>query len=481
MSNIQSLRDSLISNIGVAFKTVVFTLQSQPDWYLFVLGMLFGILCALIISRYVVQSVKSRESTILSHTVKEFINEKNKAEAILTDLDVGIVAYGSDGVLLNSNPAFCKIMNTTEPPSTFKKFLVRYGQDNGLQAGILLGTGVNAAIYQINDRIIRMRLKEAHLDEGVKAATIVVIQDITDQENEEKRRKDFVANVSHELKTPLTTIRTYSESLLDWGLEEKNKESIKKDVYRIHEDAVRMGALVEDLLLLSSIDSKEMRPNMEQHDLGSIVRGIVDRMQIQAQDKNIDLKCYSLAKIPWIFVNRSSIERIIINILSNAIKYTEPNGTVTVYMGVLLEDAYVKIADTGFGIEKDKMQHIFNRFYRVDMTGSRMYGGTGLGLSIAKELAELHGGEITVSSVLGKGSEFIFKIPSAKTVFEDSIGYVSSNSTNNDILYRMAKETLLERAKSIGLELDSLLSLENKQAKELIKQTVYIDEWDTLE
>jgi signal transduction histidine kinase len=220
---------------------------------------------------------------------------------------------------------------------------------------------------------------------------------------------------------------------------------------------------------------------MEQHDLGSIVRGIVDRMQIQAQDKNIDLKCYSLAKIPWIFVNRSSIERIIINILSNAIKYTEPNGSVTVYMGVLLEDAYVKIADTGFGIEKDKIQHIFNRFYRVDMTGSRMYGGTGLGLSIAKELAELHGGEITVNSVLGKGSEFIFKIPSAKTVFEDSVGYVPSNTTNNDILYRMAKETLLERAKNIGLEIDSLLSLEDGQAQELIKQTVYIDEWDTPE
>ncbi len=481
MSNIQSLGDSIISSIGNAFETVVLMLQRQPDWYLLLLGMLFGIVFALVISKYVLQHVKNRESNILNYTVSKFINEKNKAEAILTDLDVGIVAYGSDGVLLNSNPAFCKIMDTTEPPSTFKKFLVKYGQNNGLQAAILLGTGVNAAIFQINDRIIRMRLKEAHLDEGVKAATIVVIQDITDQENEEKRRKEFVANVSHELKTPLTTIRTYSESLLEWGLEEKNKDSIKKDVFRIHEDAVRMGTLVEDLLLLSSIDSREMRPNMEQHDLGSIVRGIVDRMQIQAQDKNIDLKCYSLAKIPWIFVNRSSIERIIINILSNAIKYTEPNGSVTVYMGVLLEDAYVKIADTGFGIEKDKIQHIFNRFYRVDMTGSRMYGGTGLGLSIAKELAELHGGEITVNSVLGKGSEFIFKIPSAKTVFEDSVGYVPSNTTNNDILYRMAKETLLERAKNIGLEIDSLLSLEDGQAQELIKQTVYIDEWDTPE
>jgi len=443
-------------------------------------GVLFGFGLGYLIWKLRMKYSYRKQSSLLDGTVAEFINEKNKAEAILIDLDVGILAYNSNGVLISHNPAVCAILGIPEPPETFKDFLMEYGRENGLQAGFLLGSGLSAAIFQTKDRIVRIRLKEAKLDQGMKAANIAVIQDITEQENEEKRRKEFVANVSHELRTPLTTIKTYSESLLEWGLKEKNKESIRKDVFRIHEDSVRMGTLVEDLLLLSSIDSKGMRPKMDQHDLSSVLRSVVDRMQIQAEEKHIELSCYTLAKLPMVFVDRSDIERIMINIISNAIKYTDQNGKVTVYLGILADDVYVKVSDTGFGIEKEKLPLIFNRFYRVDMTGSRMYGGTGLGLSIAKELTELHGGDITVKSVLGKGTEFIVRIPSARKVFEDALSALTINLVGTSVLYRMANETLALRAKEIGWNVDSLNKLTMSQIEELAKRTAYQDEWDSL-
>lgn len=460
------------------YRQVVFVMQDRYGWVILLSGLLSGIIIGGVIYTIRTRYLFKRQSNLLDGTVAEFINEKNKAEAILIDLDVGILAYNSYGQLINSNPEACNILSVKEPPSTFKQFLKDYGQDNGLQAGVILGTEALSAVLQINEKVIRLRLKEAKLDQETKAANIVVIQDITEQYNEEKRRKEFVANVSHELKTPLTTIKTYSESLLDWGLDEKNAESIRKDVFRIHEDAVRMGTLVENLLLLSSIDSKGMCPKMDQYDLSSILKAVVERMQIQAEEKKIELSCYTLARLPWVFIDRTDVERIMINIIGNAIKYTDQNGKVTVYLGVLADAVYVKVSDTGFGIEKDKLPFIFNRFYRVDMTGSRMYGGTGLGLSIAKELAELHGGDITVKSVLGKGSDFIIRIPFAKKVFEDAISAMIINTSGSSILYRMAGDVVLQRAKEIGIDPNEFHLLTKDEIEDLAKKTVYEDEWD---
>lgn len=472
--------NKLIVEFSKKIDHLTLVMKEQSGWIVLFVGMVAGFAIAYFLLKIRMKYSYRKQSTLLNGTVAEFINERNKAEAILIDLDVGILAYNSNGLLISFNPAVCSILSIKEPPETFKGFLMEYGKENGLQAGFLLGTGSSTAVFQTHDKIVRMRLKEAKLDQGTKAANIVVMQDITEQENEEKRRKEFVANVSHELKTPLTTIKTYSESLLEWGLKEKNKESIRKDVFRIHEDAVRMGTLVEDLLLLSSIDSKGMRPKMDQHDLSSVLRAVVERMQIQAEEKKIELSCYTLAKLPWVFVDRSDIERIMINIISNAIKYTEQNGKVTVYLGVLADDVYVKVTDTGFGIEKEKLPFIFNRFYRVDMTGSRMFGGTGLGLSIAKELVELHGGDITVKSVLGKGTDFVVRIPSARKVFEDALSSWAINTVGSSILYRMASEAVALRAKEIGFDLEISTMLTKNQIEELAFKTAYQDDWDAL-
>jgi two-component system phosphate regulon sensor histidine kinase PhoR len=419
---------------------------------------------------------RRRKDKEVASMVSRFVEERDKSEAILTDLDVGILAYSSDGVLINSNPAAKRMLNPEPVAEKLTDFLQAFGQDNGLQAAMLLGTAQASGKISVEDRILRARYKESRFDEGRKAGTIVVLQDITESEREEKQRKDFVANVSHELKTPLTTIKTYSESLLEWGLVEKSADAIRKDLWRIHDDSLRMERLVEDLLLLSSIDSRGIRTRMEQLDFSKLIRQSVDRLQHQAQEKQIELTCFSVARTPFVYVDRTAIERVMNNLISNAIKYTDRGGQIKVYIGYLVDDAYVKVSDSGFGIDREHISQIFNRFYRVDMTGSRMYGGTGLGLSIAKELVELHEGRITVASTLGKGTEFTVLIPIAKKVFTDTVEACRSGWPRNDVLHQSATADLQQLAVELDLARESLSEIEANNWPVLLSKVLFNNE-----
>lgn len=409
-------------------------------------GLLLGLYCQLSNRRY-----RRRKDREIASIVSQFVEERTKSEVILLDLDVGVVAYGRDGYLINANPAARKMLAQSPIPENLNTFIDTYGQENGIQAAILLGSESISGKISVGDRIIRLRLKTTRFDETQQAGSLVVLTDITDQENEEKQRKEFVANVSHELKTPLTTIKTYSESLLDWGLSEKPEDAVRKDIWRIHDDALRMERLVEDLLLLSSIDSKGIRVRMETLDFAYLVRQAVERLQHQALEKQVEMTCYALNRLPAVYVDRTAMERVITNLVSNAIKYTERGGQIKIYISHLIDDVYVKVADTGFGIDKDHLPRIFNRFYRVDMTGSRMFGGTGLGLSIAKELVDLHGGKINVVSVLGKGTEFTVMVPVARKIFYDTLEGCQSNNPLTDSMHLAAAAELQSLAIDLGL------------------------------
>ncbi|MCD8499547.1 MAG: cell wall metabolism sensor histidine kinase WalK [Clostridiales bacterium] len=412
---------------------------------------------------------KVNNRTISSY-VQQFVEERSKSEAILADLDIGVIAYSFDGQMINANPAARTMFQPQGIPDRLDEFFERYGQNNGLQAARLLGRDDIVVQVVLADKILRVRLKESRFEEGRKAGNLVIVQEITDQERLEKQRKEFVANVSHELKTPLTTIKTYSESLLDWGLDEKNDDGIRKDVRRIHDDAIRMEHLVADLLLLSSIDSKGIRVRMEQQDLAAMVRQTVDRLMHQALDKNIVLESFAVTTIPPIYADRSSVERILVNLISNAIKYTDKGGSIKVYIGHLIDDVYVKVVDTGFGIEKEHLPHIFNRFYRVDMTGSRMFGGTGLGLSIARELAELHGGKITVDSTLGKGTEFSVILPSAEKIYRDTLTAIHDGLTSQSLINQFAQRDLEDCARDCFDPDKDLESLDAEQCEQLLNR-----------
>ena len=437
------------------------------------LGMLFiGLLSGLIISFIIFSIFYKRRKQSSS---QQAVNVKSKMdvedvsmEVIFEELDLGVLVFGTDRRLTLANHAAETLLGTSDLPKSLEDFLTKYGEENGLKARFILSKGPTSAQWHDSDRVLRIVIKQSRVDSPQNSGHIVLLQDITDQELQEKQRKEFVANVSHELKTPLTTITTYSESLLDWGLDEKQKDGVRKDLMRIHDDAIRMEGLVADLLLLSSIDSRKLQNRMEPLDFSFLIKQTVDRMLVQAKEKQQRLSFMEMSKLPVVFGDRSSLERVVSNLISNSIKYTDPKGSIKVYVGRVLDSVYVKVTDTGHGIEEKHIGQIFNRFYRVDMTGSRMYGGTGLGLAIAQELVSMHMGQISVQSALGQGSSFTVMIPLASKVYCDTLTDVLSNVTLHSELRIAAAKELVSQLNERGESIDSLRDLSDEQLQKLI-------------
>ena len=440
------------------------------------LGVLIGLIGGVIYSRYKAKYFSNEAERRIKNIISDFKKEKDTSETILRELQVGVLAYGADGRLITGNPSANALLGIRDIPQTMQGFLNRYGKDNGISLALMLQTNNVTGNVAVKDRIVRLRITRAQLSMYKTPSWIVIIQDITEQEREDKQRKEFVANVSHELKTPLTTISAYSETLLDWGLEGKTIQEIRSDIARIHDDSNRMDHLVQNLLLLSSIDSRGIRPNMVQYDIVSLMRQVVSRMQIQAQEKNIDLKSSVLSIVPPVFGDPTAIDRILTNLTSNAIKYTDHNGRVTVSLQKTDNYISLKVADNGMGVSKENLPRLFDRFYRVDSTGSRKYGGTGLGLSIAKELTELQGGTISVSSTLGKGSEFVITIPKAETTYRETLAAILSDSPRTEILFENARQYLMKAAEDIDLPVYELSKITGEQIEELLSYLLMVTE-----
>ena len=170
-----------------------------------------------------------------------------------------------------------------------------------------------------------------------------------------------------------------------------------------------MARLVTDLLTLSRYDNNKNKTKKVQFDLGELVKKCQEKLAIEIKKKNHDVKCFVTADVPLVYADKDDIERVILNILTNSIKYTKENGEIKIYVGFVYNDAYIKIFDNGIGIPEEDLSRIFERFYRVDKARTREMGGTGLGLSIAKEILDKNGGSIDIKSVVGKGTEVVKK------------------------------------------------------------------------
>ncbi len=241
---------------------------------------------------------------------------------------------------------------------------------------------------------------------------VLVFHDITELKKLEQMRKDFLANVSHELKTPITSIKGFSETLLDGAMD--NKKFCEHFLRIILKESERMQGLIEDLLDLSKIEQQGFRLNMGTVDMKGILEDIHMVLDNKAGEKEISLQVNVLKRVS-VIGDPSRLKQIFINLINNAIVYTPAGGVVSVE---LLEDkynAYIKVSDTGIGISKEEIPRIFERFYRVDKARSRNTGGTGLGLSIVKHLVEAHQGTITVDSEVGEGTTFTVVLPKSAT------------------------------------------------------------------
>jgi two-component system phosphate regulon sensor histidine kinase PhoR len=240
---------------------------------------------------------------------------------------------------------------------------------------------------------------------------VLVFHDVTELRRLERMRQDFVANASHELKTPLASIKAYTESLLDWALSDCSVNV--RFLQRIDEQAERLNQLVLDLLSLSRIESGQGLFDHQPLPIVAVLASCVEahRDRAAARDIKLSLEPGDWGQAPWVCADEEAVRQIADNLIDNAIKYTRENGSVRVICsvsGIYLDFA---VADTGIGIPRDELPRIFERFYRVDKARSRELGGTGLGLSIVKHLVQAIGGHLNVTSRLGSGSTFTVRLP----------------------------------------------------------------------
>jgi two-component system phosphate regulon sensor histidine kinase PhoR len=250
---------------------------------------------------------------------------------------------------------------------------------------------------------------------GVDAAegkTMLVFHDLTRLKKLERMRVDFVANVTHEIKTPLTAILGYVETLQEGAIDDR--ETARKFLCTIARHAERLNRLVEDLLTISNTELGEIHFSFESVALSGIAQSVLHMIQQKADEKKIRIASAIPEDLPLIQADRDRLSQVLINVLDNAVKFTPEGGTVSLSAAPAAgSEVVVKIADTGIGVPRDEIPRLGERFYRVDKTRSRELGGTGLGLSIVKHLMTAHKGRIEIESLLGRGTTVSLYFPSA--------------------------------------------------------------------
>ncbi|WP_312471116.1 two-component system histidine kinase PnpS [Neobacillus sp.] len=243
---------------------------------------------------------------------------------------------------------------------------------------------------------------------NVWKGVLLVFHDITELKKLEQMRKDFVANVSHELKTPVTSIKGFTETLLDGAM--NDKDSLDAFLTIILKESDRLQSLINDLLELSKIEQQGFTLTLMEMDLRSLLEEVITLLSGKAEAKNIRLEFYSKQNQVLINGDVNRLKQVFINLIGNAITYTQPEGNVKIILLEYSKNVRIHVKDSGVGIKKEEIPRIFERFYRVDRDRSRNSGGTGLGLAIVKHLVEAHHGNINVKSDVGEGSEFIIEL-----------------------------------------------------------------------
>lgn len=349
----------------------------------------------------------------LYNTFDELEYKNLQLRSILKSISNGILAIDIEGNILLINDEAKKMINCPKEVMVEGRN-ISFAIRNELilkQIMMFMGSKENEkTVINLDDgRFFRIKLDPVYLqnNKSIVIGSIVNIEDISERVRVENMRKDFVANVSHELKTPLTSISGFAETL---KLNENiDKETRNRFLTIIDGEANRLKRLIEDILTLSFIEN-DKKEEKESINLYSVYRRVEDMLMISAKTKNIELVCEADESIS-IQANADYVKQIILNLVDNAIKYTPENGAVNVKIFTEKENAVIKVSDTGMGIPKEDQSRIFERFYRVDKARSREIGGTGLGLAITKHIVMNLGGTISVESELEKGSTFTVKIP----------------------------------------------------------------------
>ena len=348
-------------------------------------------------------------TTGLKENLNEVTRQKKQIETILLHMTDGIVAFDIDGNIIHINPAASRLLRISSKENTFDRIFEKLKLDINMEKMIYLENWTSTEHkVNIDETYLNMFFAPFKDENERPAGIMVLIQDITEHVRLDNMRKEFVADVSHELKTPLTSILGYSETL---ATSEYDKDLQEKFLGVISSEAVRMTKLVNDLLTLSKFDNDKTQWEKTEFDLGELVKQCQENLQIEMDKKKQKVECFVTANVPSVYADKDGIERVVLNILSNSVKYTGEGGIIKIYVGFVYNDAYIKIIDNGIGIPEDDLTRIFERFYRVDKARTRAMGGTGLGLSIAKEILDKNGGRIDIKSKVHEGTEVVITIP----------------------------------------------------------------------
>ncbi len=347
----------------------------------------------------------------LKNTMNAIQSEKEKVETIVKYMTDGVIAFDRSGKIIHINPAAISLLNRADiETKSFDELFESYE--------INLGQILYFKHFSATERVINYEGKEISAyfapfkTDDKSGGVVVVLRDITEREKLDKSRKEFVANVSHELRTPLTTVKSYTETLADSVADDSYDKGMFTSFLKvIDSETDRMTRLVKDLLLLSSLGHSAGEETFEEIDIAFLTANIVEKLQHYAKDKHQTLTYEPVNALPTFLGNSDRIEQVITNIITNAIKYTPRDGNILVTTIHVFDSITIKIKDTGIGIPKKDLDHIFERFYRVDKARSREMGGTGLGLAIAKEIIEAHKGTISIKSKPNVGTEVMIKLP----------------------------------------------------------------------
>ena len=344
----------------------------------------------------------------LKNTVGEVQGERDKLSTLFLHMTDGAAAFTTSGKLILMNPATENMLGIRfEEDLTFDEIFADLNMPDSDETA--MRSFMTSEITRFG-RVLSVTLAPYGALDG-EGGVIAVIHDITEQRKLDEARREFVANVSHELRTPLTNIRSYTETLAD-AVGELPMETEKQFLGVISSETDRMTRIVTDLLTLSKLDYGRMDLRLTRFSLRDMLRGVSKAMRLNAEENGHTLIDELPDDLPRIVADRERIEQVVVNILSNAVKYTPKGGHIHLSACALSGNRVrITVQDDGVGIPKEDVPRLFERFYRVDKARSRAAGGTGLGLAIAKEIVEQHEGKIALSSEYGKGTVVTITLP----------------------------------------------------------------------
>lgn len=348
----------------------------------------------------------------LDRTIRTLTEERNLSAAILGSMVEGVAVVNGAERLVFANPGFASILGLDVPPVGGSPLLEVVRQTELIEAVRRVLAGEPRVEAEIATGTLRQHFfaaTVASVRAGETSGAVIVLHDITELRKLERIRRDFVANVSHEFRTPLTAIQGFAETLIGGAMDDPQNRGRFLGI--ILEHSRRLARLTEDLLKLSQMDAERLELEIRPVSVAQLIESCYETSQRRALEKDLSLSLNVPSQLPDVAADSRRIQEVLQNLLDNAIQYTLPGGKIVLSAELHNDEVVFVVADTGIGIPQADQPRIFERFYRVDVARSREAGGTGLGLSIAKHLVEAHGGRIWVQSEVGVGSKFHFSIP----------------------------------------------------------------------